>query len=464
MIYIVTYQDLLEVGENEQNRMNFVRGVINSYKGSEGYKMAVIADEYDRHRNRTIRLYEKVLYDMAGRARPDLYSSNFKIASRFFNRFVVQEVQYLLGNGVTWGSGAAEGRLGKDFDNRLQDIAHKALVGGVAFGFFNADHVDVFSAMEFAPIYDEENGALTAGVRFWQLADNKPLRATLYEPDGYTDYMWRDGKGEILHQKRSYIVSRIYTDAQDVDIYEGRNYPSFPIVPLYGNPARQSELIGLWEQIDAYDLIKSGFADDLDDIASVYWTLRKAGGMDDVDLAEFVRRLRNLHAVTDTNEEMIAEPHVVDLPYAGREALLDRLRADLYDDAMALDVKEIASGATTATQIRAAYEPLDLKTTQLEYCVLDFITGLLAVAGVEDEATFTRSRIVNTNEEVLTLTAASMYLPEEYITEKILTVLGDGDRADEIIKQMAADNLKMPKEEPQEEPEEEPQEDEESEV
>jgi hypothetical protein len=121
---------------------------------------------------------------------------------------------------------------------------------------------------------------------------------------------------------------------------------------------------------------------------------------------------------------------------------------------MALDVKEIASGATTATQIRAAYEPLDLKTTQLEYCLLDFISGLLAVAGVEDEATFTRSRIVNTNEEVLTLTSASMYLPEEYITEKILTVLGDGDRADEIIKQMAADNLKMPKEQPEEEPEE----------
>ena len=47
MIYIVTYQDLLDVGENEQNRMDFVRGVINSYKGSEGYKMAVIADEYD---------------------------------------------------------------------------------------------------------------------------------------------------------------------------------------------------------------------------------------------------------------------------------------------------------------------------------------------------------------------------------------------------------------------------------
>lgn len=460
---MVTYQELLEIGDVEQNRMDFVRGAINKYKSSEEYKMAVIADEYDRHRNHTIRLYEKVLYDMAGRARPDPYSANFKIASRFFNRFVTQEVQYLLGNGVTWGTGAAESKVGEDFDTRLQDIAHKALVGGVAFGFYNADHIDVFSAMEFVPLFDEENGALSAGIRFWQLADGKPLRATLYEVDGYTDYVWKDGKGEILHDKRPYIVSRIYTDAMDVDIYEGRNYPGFPIIPLYGNPAHQSELIGLWEQIDAYDLIKSGFADDLDDIASVYWTLRKAGGMDDVDLAEFVRRLRNLHAVTDTNEEMVAEPHVVDLPYAGREALLDRLRADLYDDAMALDVKEIASGATTATQIRAAYEPLDLKTTQFEYCILDFIRGLLTVAGVDDTPTFTRSRIVNTNEEVLTLTAASMYLPEDYITEKILTVLGDGDRAEEIIKQMAADNLKMPKE-TEEEPEEEPQEDEESEV
>ena len=38
------------------------------------------------------------------------------------------------------------------------------------------------------------------------------------------------------------------------------------------------------------------------------------------------------------------------------EAMLDRLRSDLYEDAMALDVKGVQAGGTTATEINAAYE------------------------------------------------------------------------------------------------------------
>lgn len=58
--------------------------------------------------------------------------------------------------------------------------------------------------------------------------------------------------------------------------------------------------------------------------------------------------------------------------------------ADLYRDAMALDTKEIAGGATTATQIRAAYEPLNSKTDNFEYCIHDFLDRLLAIAGITD--------------------------------------------------------------------------------
>lgn len=438
---MLTYQDLLAVGDNERNRMDFVRKAINEYVGSAEYRTAVIADEYDRHLNTTIRQYEKLIHDATGREMVDPYSSTFKCASRFLNRFIVQEVQYLLGNGVTWKNGKAKERLGDDFDTRLQDMAHKSLVGGVAHGFFNKDHIDVFSATEYVPFIDEENGSVSAGVRFWQIAINKPLRATLYELDGYTEYIWKEGRGEVLQEKRRYIEYVRQSEIDGLEVYGGENYPSFPVVPLFGNPAHQSELVGLREQIDAYDLIKSGFADDLQDIASIYWTLSKAGGMDDVDLKEFQLRLKNVRAVASVDEDMVSEPHVIDVPYAGREALLDRIRSDLYDDAMALDVKEISGGAVTATQIRAAYEPLDLKVTQFEYCVIDFIDRLLDVAGVDDEPTFTRSRIVNTSEEVQTVLLAAQYLPEDYTTQKILTIMGDGDRAEEILKQISADEL-----------------------
>ena len=106
---------------------------------------------------------------------------------------------------------------------------------------------------------------------------------------------------------------------------------------------------------------------------------------------------------------------------------------------MALDTKMIAGGAVTATQIQAAYEAFDAKLTALEYCVIDFINGLLTIAGVQDKPTFTRSRIINTSEEIQSVMLAATSLPEEYVTEKILTILGDGDKAEKILRQIAAD-------------------------
>ena len=50
-----TYQDLLEVGEREDQRMEFVRSLIQQRSDDPLYKTAVIADQYDRHQNVTIK-------------------------------------------------------------------------------------------------------------------------------------------------------------------------------------------------------------------------------------------------------------------------------------------------------------------------------------------------------------------------------------------------------------------------
>lgn len=437
-----TYQDLLKVGENETDRMQFVFAAINKHKNTPVYRESVIADEYDRKMNTTIVNYQKLLYTMSGKAVPDNYSANYKLCSNFFSRFTTQQTQFLLGNGVTWSDPKTEEKLGDDFDAELQKAGHESLVSGVAFGFWNLDHMDVFSLREFVPLFDEENGALMAGIRFWQIDRNKPVRATLYEVDGYTDYIKKDGKEEILRDKRAYKMVERSTEADGTEIYAGENYPSFPIVPIYGNLHKQSELVGLREQIDAYDLIKSGFANDLDDASQIYWIIQNGGGMDDIDLAKFVERMKTVKAAVVEDGGAHAESHTMEVPYASREALLDRLRSDLYDDYMALDTKVIASGATTATQIKAAYEPLNNKADAFEYCVLEFLQGILALAGIEDESpSFTRSLIVNTQEEIMTVVSAAAYLEPSYITRKVLEILGDGDKADDMLKEMDANEL-----------------------
>lgn len=433
--------------------MQFVHGLVSNRAEDEMYRTAKVAEQYRRHRNKTINDFQKLLYTATGKVMPDNYSSNYKLASRFFNRFLTQENQFLLGNGVTWTEESTAQVFGDDFDTILQRIGKNALCHGLAFGFYNMDHVESFDLLHFVPLWDEEDGALKAGVRHWQIDAGKPLRATLYELDGYTDYMWDDGEGKILHEKRPYILRTISSPADGEVIYDWENYPGFPIVPMWGNPEHQSELVGLQEQIDCYDLIKSGFANTVDDASLIYWTIQNAGGMDDVDMAQFLERLRKLHIAT-ADDEAQAVPQQIEAPYASREALLDRLRADLYEDAMALDVKNIADGATTATQIKAAYEPLNSKADDFEYCVLDFLQGLMAVAGVQDKPSFTRSMIVNTSEEITNIIQAGDVLSDEYKTRKVLTLLGDADKVDDVLNQLdiAAESLidKQEEENPEE--------------
>lgn len=453
---MITYQDLLAVGGSDLDRAEFVRKVIKSHMTSDLYKTAKVADDYMRCQNTTIMNYQKVITLVTGEQVVDKYSANHRSAMNFFKIFVTQLCQYLLGNGVTWKSDAVVQKLGADFDSRLQEGAKSAMRGAVSFLFFNLDHVEVFSVYDrkkgcFAPLFDEENGGLSAGVRYWQIDTSKPLRATLYEMDGYTELLYSSknkpsdrwapiGNGIYMMPKRPYILRVRTSEVDGTEIYAGENYPAFPIVPLYANPEQQSEITGLQYKIDAYDLIQNGFEDDLDN-AQLYWIIKGAGGMDDKDLTQFLDRLRTVKAAAPADGQEVA-PVEVNIPYEARERLLDRLEQRLYKDAMIMNPESLASSSATATQILAAYTPQNNKADDLEYCVLDCIQNLLRVAGLPDETpTFTRSMVVNAQEEVTTVVAAASHLSREYVTTKILTILGDGDKAEEVLRKMDVEDM-----------------------
>ncbi|MBO5955894.1 MAG: phage portal protein, partial [Clostridia bacterium] len=374
-----------------------------------------------RKQNPTIREYKKLINTLIGTKVEDVWSSNHKIISGFFNRFITQENHFLLANGVYFEKPANKEKLGYDFDMRLMEMGRYALVHKVSFGFFDKDRLRVFKFTEFVPLFDEENGGMRAGVRFWQIDETKPMRFTLYEEDGFTEYIKRKDKDpETLQEKRSYIQIVNHSEIDGTEVYNFSNYPKFPIIPMYGNIYHQSELVGHREAIDCYDLIKSGFANTVDDASVIYWVLKNSGGMTDIDLAKFKERIKMINvASVDSDEGGGAEAHTIDVPYEARERLLTRLEKDLYKDFGALDVEQIAAGNVTATQIEAAYDPLNEKVDGFESCVLDFLGKLFEVAGIEDEPKFSRSQISNQLETTQMVLMAAPYIDDNTLLSKL---------------------------------------------
>lgn len=428
-----TFQDF----EKTDDVAGFVLSAIAMYKTTEEYKTALLADEYDAHRNPTIRNVVKTLYTASGVKAEDVTASNNKIGCNLFNRLNTQRCMYSLGAGVSFvdpyelanGNRRDETkeRLGKHFDHSIKEAGHHALIHGKSYLFWNLDRVYEFTVPEFVPLDDENDGSLRAGIRFWQIDQSKPLNAVLYESDGYTKFRTnKKGELEEVEPKRAYVVTYQYAEAdEEITVLDEENYSKLPIIRMYGSRLKQSTLVGMREAIDAYDLIQSGFANDLSDCAQVYWIVENFGGMTDGDLAEFLDRLKLNHiANADTQAGGSVKPYTQEIPYQARKAFLDDIRARIYEDFGALDVHTVAAGATN-DHIDAAYQPLDENAADFEHWVSDAIMQLLALQGIEDTPIFNRQRISNQKEQVEMVVQEAAWLDDATILRKLPNLTPD---------------------------------------
>jgi hypothetical protein len=436
---MLTYQDFLE---SQNDVKGFIAKAINQHTSSEMYKTAVDADNYDRQKNTTIYNYVRTIMTSTGATVEDFTAANNRIASNFFHRLNTQRCMYSLGNGVSFSEHKEKVRvdgveqtvdqtkelLSVDFDTALKDLAYKALIHGVSFGFWNFDRLYVFPLTEFVPLWDEDTGALMAGIRFWQLDTDKPMTAVLYEVDGYTKYKGGRHSGslnfDVVQEKRAYKQVYRVSEADGAEVVGGENYGALPIVPMWGSKLHQSTLIGMQRSIDSYDLIRSGFANDLTDCAQIYWILSNCSGMTEAELARFRDRLKIQHiAVADTDNSGVT-PYTQEIPFQARQTYLDSIRAGIYEDFGGLDVHTVAAGATN-DHIDAAYQPLDENADDFEYQIIKFVQQVLALIGIEDTPVFKRNRISNQMEQTQMVMLEAQYLDEETLLQKLPNITVD---------------------------------------
>jgi hypothetical protein len=453
---MITYQDW----EQAKNKIKWIAGAISQYMGSEQYKLAVDADEYEAQRNVTVNKTVKLVYDITGVSAPDPTASNNRIASNFFHRLNADRCSYSLGNGISFP--VEEGKkdtikeqLGNTFDTQLNKAAGFALRHGVSFLFVNGDQYPVFPMTQFLPLWDEDDGTLRAGIRFWSLEwGKKPVTAVVYEEDGYTKYRTQKGKNglgalEEVEGKRAYKETIAYSEADGEEVVGEDNYGVLPIVPVYADENKQSTLVGMRANIDAYDLIHSGFANDLQDCAQIYWLIGNAMGMDEKDVNKLRDRLLFQHmAVVDTDNSSVT-PYTQEIPYNARMAALAQIRNSIYENFGGLDVHTIAAGATN-DHIDAAYQPVDEEADQFEYQIIQAVQQVLRIKGIEPAVPqFKRNRISNQKEQTEMVLMAADHIDEETLLNKLpfITV----DEIKQILERKDAENAARFEEEPKEE-------------
>lgn len=416
----VTWQDWQATPDAK--RPELLEKVISGYKASADFTTALAANAYFRGENPDVMskvILQKGRYKVESRDDQGRKVTRMvdrekaivgaRLPASFLFRFVTQQNQFLLANGVTLDDGAQKERLGLGFDKTVEQMGEMALLHGVCWGFWNVDHLEAISAARdacsgFVALVDEETSAPMVGVQFWQIASTRPLHVRLFEVDGVTVY--RKGKDslEVTQEKRPYVLT-VTKDAVGTVSVAGSNYPALPLVPLYANTEQRSELTAsIRAKIDAYDRIASDFVDNLDKANDVYWVLNNFGGTltDMQEMIDAVRRTGIVASLSDgTGSSSTAQPHAFEVPYNARQTALTILEKELYKDYMAVNMSELTGGSLTNVAIKTAMTNLNLKCDRYEWQVFQFVQKVLALAGITTEQIrFKRQDVTNKSEIV----------------------------------------------------------------
>lgn len=415
--------DKVESGDSaaQAKKLEFILSIIRSYKATDEFRRALEANSYFDGTNPLV-MKKVILRGEAAEVEVELDNGSKKktlttrnkelvgnrIPSKFFFRFVTQQNQYLLGNGVTLEDVDDKERLGFGFDKALQQIGEKALVHGTGWGFWNYDHLEAINAAAdgmsgFVALVDEMTQEPKVGIQFWQIHSKKPMGVRLFELDGVSSYKTNSGRLVEVEAKRPYVIQSV-SDGLGIVEQTGENYERLPVVPLYANDDKQSELsVSIKNKIDLYDRILSDFGDNLDRTNDVYWVLNNYGGStkEIAGMLQMIEKLRVVINQDNGGTASTAEPRTFEVPYQARATAMELLRKELYSDYMALDMRELTGGSLTNVAIEAAMTNLNLKADRYEWQCFQFVQRILEMAGIESEKiVFKRNTMANKSEIV----------------------------------------------------------------
>jgi SPP1 family phage portal protein len=393
----------------------------------------------------------------------DLVKANNVIPHPFHKILVDQKVAYIAGNPVVVGvadevpdSEAFQVSIVEQLDDEFDDLLNDWLGGasdkGVEWMHVYIDSKGRFEycivpAEQVIPIYDTQyQEELIYVIRYYTYElVNDGLSQTRYKLEWWSktqvEYWVQNGSDKFVRDP-DYAVNPAphWTVGNTAfpEQNEPRSWGRVPFVELPNNTAWTNDLHPIKPLIDAYDRVKSGWCNDLDDFAEMVYVLKGFTGLKSEsqaglsEIALFVQNLRNDKAIAVETDGAVTTLRS-EIPVEAKEKFLRITRQEIFYFGEGVDVGDPANVAQAPSGIalKFLYASLDLKAnrmirklkTALKYFiwfVTEYINFTENKSYDAEQVTFTvnKSMVFNEKEIIDGLVASKDMLSEQTILER----------------------------------------------
>lgn len=371
-------------------RESDILGMINDWDASDARRKMVDANQYYQGNNVTISLIKRMFWsDKSKKMMENSYVSNYRIGFGSFHDIVSQKVSTLLNEEPEISEDVKDPEFVTRMGYALKNLGTMASNCGVAFAFYAiGDSLTVFDSWNCIPFYDDETGNLAVFVRYWDVqarSGGKRKRfAEIYRETGMTRMLSEDGKPfaaigpEVPYR---YVISRDAVEGERTEALPG----PMPIIELDNDKSKKSDMTpDIRSKIDMIDILQSGFANNIDDFAEVFWVVKNGAGLDTDEFADFAQQMAKTHLLKitgDAGAQLDAHAETTSIPVEARTKLIEILKQDLISDSGVLDVKDIASTQLTNVAIKAASMKLKQRVGDFEWEVYQAAKAILSIYG-----------------------------------------------------------------------------------
>lgn len=332
--------------------------------------------------------------------------------------------------------------LGDNFSRKLKHLCIEASNCGVAWIHYWLD-IENNNKFEFEKVNTEE----CIAIRDNTLKKNIIAFIRFYDADEYVD---EDSENKVSYRYIEYWNDKectIYklkkgtSESVEEPITFDHYFKEVPFICFANNIEKTSDLDKYKKQIDLFDKVMSGYANDMEDIQQIIYILENYGGQ---DLDEFKTKLKRYKTLEVDNNEITGKGDLrtlqIDIPVEARKIILEELDKEIYDYGQGLQRNVELSGNLSGVALKFMYRKLEIKSSNMETEFREGVNKLVEVllkinniAYKTIEQIYTRNMISNDLENSQIAMQSLNVIPHKMILQNHPWV-DDVEEAEQLLK------------------------------